>query len=456
MTKTKIIKTLILLLALPFLVTGAQKVIKLRQKAAGTYANILVNTKKTIGPVPSSLWQNLAQGGEEPKDMIAPVLAQTQALQPQYIRIDHIFDYYQVYKGIGNFDFSQLDKVINTILAANAKPMLSLSYTPAIMTKNGKNASEPQDWDQWYQMVKATAHRYSVQKNISHIYYEVWNEPDLFGSWHWRKSPSYITLYATSAQAVAAGAATSTYKIGGPATTAFYKNWITALLKTCQENNLRLDFISFHRYSAKITDFTQDITQLNKLLKNYPRYQNIQKIISEYGISSDSTADYDTTVSAIHLLSLSTALSGQVNKLFTFEIVDGPTPRSALSTGWGILTHPKNSGQAKPRYHAIQFINRIKGQQLLSDGNGSWVSSLSAKNNQTIQTLLVNYDPKAEHNETVPLTFQTLTPGRYQLKISYFLGKTTSQNIHIPFTHHTEFVKLPVNSAAIIELTPLN
>ena len=42
---------------------------------------------------------------------------------------------------------------------------------------------EPRDWAEWQMTVKATIEHYSGTKgkNIPGVYYEVWNEPDLFG-----------------------------------------------------------------------------------------------------------------------------------------------------------------------------------------------------------------------------------------------------------------------------------
>ncbi|MBU3935519.1 hypothetical protein KJ909_02490 [Patescibacteria group bacterium] len=447
-------KTIISLLLLPLLIFSVQKIIQLQQLASDTYANIIINTQKTDGPLPRSLWANFSQGGEEASDMLAPVLSQVTALQPQYIRIDHLFDFYDVYQGPSQFNFTKLDQVIDTILATSATPFLSLSYTPASITQNGQNASAPQDWNLWYQIVKATANRYSVEKNIKNIYYEVWNEPDLFGSWHYQKNPSYLTLYTHTAQAVVDGAVGSQYKIGGPATTAFYKNWLIALLNHCQTQNLPLDFISFHLYSPHISDFQKDLISLDKILQDYPRYQHLEKIISESGPYSDPHSGYDNSFSALHFLSLATSLSPQNTKLFTFEIVDGPTPRSDLSSGWGLIPHPKFNSQPKPRYQAFLFLNQLKGDQLLSSGDGSWVSSLSGKNGQTIQTLLVNYDPNGQHYEKIPLTYQYLSPGSYQLKTINFLGKTETKNLRLFYSHHTEFVSLLPNSALILELSP--
>ena len=173
--KKNIIKTIFLLLLLPLTLLAVKKVIDLRKGAASVPANIVVDTQNPGLKVPSSLWRNLSQGGEEPVDMIKPIITQIRVLSPELIRVDHLFDYYNVYQGPGNYDFSRLDGVVDSVVSTGARPMLSISYTPASMTANNQNASPPRDWNEWYSLVKATAKRYSVEKNISGIYYEVWN-----------------------------------------------------------------------------------------------------------------------------------------------------------------------------------------------------------------------------------------------------------------------------------------
>jgi hypothetical protein len=445
---------LLLLLLLPFLIIATKITLDLRKGAAGIPANIQIDTKSDMGTIPSTLWQNLSQGGEEATDMIKPVISLTRLLQPKLIRVDHLFDYYNVYLGPNNYDFSKLDEVVNSILLTGARPMLSLSYTTASMAKNGQSAGEPTDWDQWYQLVKATAHHYSIDKKIDGIYYEVWNEPDLFGGWKYNKSPSYLTLYTKSAQAVADGAQGANYKIGGPAITAFYQNWIKALLKAAAAAQLRLDFISWHHYSKNPSGYLSDFENLNQILTDYPQYQNIERIISEVGPNSEPDAWYDNQMSGIHLISLSTQLAGRIHRLFTFEVVDGPSPRSSVSSGWGLITHSTNGLTTKPRYDAIKFLNRLGGNRLSSQGDGSWVTTLASKNNQTIQVLLVNYDQYNSHIETVPLTFLNIDPGKYTLTSSSFLGNTTSKTITISTFRHSEDVYLEANTALLLELTP--
>lgn len=429
----------------------------LRKGASGRPAEISIDTRRVTGALPTTLWQNLSQGGEEPTDMIQPVIAPLRAITPKLIRVDHLFDYYQVFQGPGNFDFSKLDPIVNSIIATGAQPLLSISYTTAAMSENGQNAGAPKDWHQWSDLVKATAHRYSVEKKISGIYYEVWNEPDLFGNWYYggnnKSRPNYLTLYSYTSRAIRDGASGSTYKVGGPAITAFYKNWFVALIKTASQNNLPLDFISWHRYSKNMADYEKDFNDLNDLLTDYPNFQYLERLITEVGPNPEPDPWYDNSLSGIHLISLSTRLAGKIHRVFTFEPIDGPNPRAGNNTGWGLITHSNNGLQPKPRYYAFTFLNQMSGLLLPSEGNGSWVTSLASRDGTAIKVLLVNYDPRGSHAETFPLTLTNLTPGKYQLKTTRYLGTSTTKTINIS-TSYRENRYLPTNTAELLEFTP--
>src|SRR3989339_2204866 len=123
--------TLFLFLAL---VVGAIVIvnpIKLYKRASGVPANLVVFTGASyVDKV--NVWRNLAQGGEETNvRMLAAVLPQVKALGASYIRIDHVFDGYNVVSRDGGgtlqFNWTSLDATINDILAAGAKPYIALS-----------------------------------------------------------------------------------------------------------------------------------------------------------------------------------------------------------------------------------------------------------------------------------------------------------------------------------------
>jgi len=444
--KKNIWQTILLLALLPLFVFAIKFVLDTRKGAAGTLADIVIDSKSLQSTIPSTLWQNLSQGGEEPLDMIKPVIGQIKALTPKLIRIDHLFDYYKVDQGNGVYDFSRLDQAVNSILETSAVPMLSISYTP--------DAKTPSDWNQWYKLVRATATHYSIDKKIDGIYYEVWNEPDLFGGWHYNGDPNYSTLYIQTSRAIHDGAAGANYKVGGPAITAYYSNWIKSLFKTAATNNLPLDFISWHKYSKNIEDYENDVENLNQIISDYPQYYNIERLITEVGPNPEPDTWYETKLSGIHLIALSTKMAGKVHRLFTFEPVDGPTPRSSVSSGWGLITHLSNGSKPKPRYYALTFLNNLMGTQLSSVGNGTWVSSLASLNGKTIQVLLVNYDLRSKHAETFPLTVQNLTPGNYQVKTTTYLGGTTTKKVTAT-ANYRDMIYMEPNTAIIIEITQL-
>src|SRR3989344_2141394 len=79
-------------------------------------------------------WSNFAQGGEEKEGMLSAVSASLKSLSPTYIRLDHIYDYYEPVKkdNDGNFifDWFRLDKELKAITDSGATPFLSLSYMP--------------------------------------------------------------------------------------------------------------------------------------------------------------------------------------------------------------------------------------------------------------------------------------------------------------------------------------
>ena len=452
--KTNFKKTLFLILLLPITILAVKTIVDLRKSAFYKPANITVDLSTTFGNLSPALWQNISQGGEEASDMIRPVISQTRALQLQLIRIDHIFDHFDVYRPDGNHNFTELDKIVNSILISGATPMFSISYTPIALSNNGQVTGQPSNWQQWQSLVSALANRYSLEKNISGVYYEVWNEPDLFGGWHYGKDPNYLTLYSQTALAIKNTLPSKNYKIGGPATTNFYLNWIEALFKHCSSLNLPLDFISWHQYDLNIDKYNQNIENLNKVLTKYPQFFNVERIITEFGHNSEADNWYDNKNSGVHLLSTVTQLSGKIHRLFPFELVDGPTNRSSSSSGWGIITHPQNGISLKPRYHALTFLNQLKGLRLNTIGDGSYITSLATFNQDKYQVLLVNYDPRNSHSETFPLTFQAIANKPHILKSTVYMGATNQKIINPTTTTYTETIYMEPNTAILLELIP--
>src|SRR6185369_10750978 len=243
-------------------------------QASGEPANLQVDTTAVLGPMPRP-WRNLAQGGEQFDWRMGSLVPSVRALHPEYVRIDHIYDFYDIVKGTpGNltFDFSKLDGLIDDIVATGAKPYIALSYMPPAIS-NGDILGKPQRWEDWQLTIQKTIEHVSGQKGIANVYYEVWNEPDLFGKWNYYGDKNYLTLYDYAARGAANARGVKPFKIGGPAITALYQNWFDAVAKFAVNNHVRLDFFSWHRYSTDLDLYKKDMFSVKEWVAKYPQLE---------------------------------------------------------------------------------------------------------------------------------------------------------------------------------------
>jgi hypothetical protein len=279
---------------------------------------------------------------------------------------------------------------------------------------------------------------------------------ETFGKWRYTSGDkSYSDLYFYSVKGAQQAQNVLPFKIGGPVTTALYKNWIQIFLDFVAANNLRIDFISWHHYSKKIDDYTDDIIKLNKWLgesPKYNRYEKLPKIISEWGYSSEKNPIADTEVGAAHTIaSLRNLLNARLELAFLFEIKDGP------SLSWGILTH---DGKEKPRYQALKLLNSLEGSQIIIDGEGSNVSAIASKTEEKIVLILTNYDESGRNYEAVPVSFKDLDGTKYNLTKRYPDGRSDTMlnvqpvNAEIRLTGEKAIV-MPANTIVSLELAKM-
>lgn len=431
-------------------------------RAFGTPANLVIDAGSSFDVAETTNWANLAQGGEEMGvRMIAPVVDKMKVLSPNYIRIDHIFDYYGLVNrssdGNISYDWTKLDITVNDILSTGAKPFFALSYMPPAIS-GGDIIEVPRSWSDWENLVKATIEHYSGPSGmgISDVYYEVWNEPDLFGKFKMGGEKNYLDLYYHSAIGASKAQGVKAFKFGGPATTGLYKNWVEGLVKYCLENSLRLDFISWHRYSKDLGSYERDFVNIKTWVGYFPQYQNVELIISETGPNSENDKVYDGKFAAIHAIAISTLLEGDVSKLFHFEIKDGVGPEKYWGR-WGMFTHEKwGVPEAKPRYSALLFMNQMRGSKMNVAGEGSWVRAFAKEDGEVIRLLIVNYDPSGKHNETVPIMFNNLPYKTFYVRrINYEGVNEEKVQITVEGNSWATVEDLSPNSAIILELSTM-
>ncbi len=402
-------------------------------------ANIRVEAADPIGTLRTS-WKAIAQGGEEAgvRMLSGETNTKLRELSPRYIRIDHIYDFYHVVAGSKNsgytYDWSRLDDTVCDIYATGAKPFLSLGYMPPSMSQDGSLISPPIDYGDWSALVRATIERYSGRSTVlcggsvsgdalAYTYYEVWNEPDLesFGGWKTYGSKNYLGLYAASSRAAQAAQNIHPFSLGGPGTTAPYRNWMQSLLGYVIDNNLRLDFLSWHRYSTDPMRFDRDALEVDSWLSQeaYPSHYNVPRVVSEWGIDSQSVDIYDTKIAAAHTVaSMRHMLDHNIDLAFSFEARDGQQSK------FGILTY---DGAKKPRYDTLALLNIVQGEYRLKvDGETEHIKMIATSNakGDRLTMLVANYDTNDNHEESVPITIGGLPDGTYRLSVTnYGLGR---------------------------------
>lgn len=455
---TSIISLVALLAFFPLLLLGVYNAAIIVTRAFGTPANIVVDASVTLEPIRTDFYHAFAQGGEESTDMLAPIVPEVTALRPQMIRIDHIYDHYNVVSRQGGqltFDFSRLDQAVQTIRSTGATPLLSLSFMPADIAKDGVIINPPNDWNEWALVVQRTIEHYSGrgELNIPGMYYEVWNEPDLeqFGKWHYATGDkNYLTLYRYAATGAQRAQNVQQFFLGGPSTTGLYKNWILALVRS----GYRVDFFSWHMYNPDPTRFNKDQRDLVSWLLPYPAFTLTPKLITEYGFTGAKDGRYNTMYAAAHTAAVIRQLiSGQPTYMFAFELKDGP----GQSDGWGLIGHEGSGKQKKPRYHVFSFIDEMAGTRLALSGEGSWVTGFSSVRDGVIRILLVNYDASGSHSENVPVTISGLDPGTYTYRERFLLGRDVVFTETVSAEERpniTREVFMPAQSVAMLEISP--
>ncbi len=440
---------------------GAVAMVKVSQelysRAAYQPANLTVDVSKVLGPLPRP-WANYAQGGEDHNWRLKPLVSQLKPLRPEYIRLDHVYDFFDMVSGTqGNlqFDFTKFDLLLDDIESVGAKPYIALSYMPPQLTKDNSLVGEPIRYEDWQEMVRQLVKHVSGTRGINNVYYEVWNEPDLFGKWHYGGQKNYLTLYAAAARGAAAANVPTSYKIGGPAITALYKNWIQSLASYTQENNIRLDFISWHRYSRDLNQYRQDSTDVRAWLSATPNIQqNAEFHITEWGHDSEVEPGYDNSYGAAHTAAAAIDMIGVIERAFVFEIQDGKGPEAYWGR-WGLFTHESAGAKPKPRFKALQMLNKLGDQRVELYGKGTFVKAVATTNETgAVQIAVANFDPKGRNAENVPINITGLKPGSYNVKMSFLNRAPSKTTVTLNETALIQF-QLPMGpqEVSLVEIT---
>lgn len=449
-----------LVLSLPLTLPLAQNAWRWATGASYQAAAIVVDVAQPQAPI-RKVWSGVAQGFEKlPEEdfRLSATSGLLKSVGTRYVRIDHILNAYDVVSredGRLVYNWTKLDALVGDIVAAGATPFFSVSYMPPAISK-GDILDFPNDWGEWGQVVAATVAHYSrdYKGGLNNVIYEIWNEPDLFGGWKMGGAKNYVTLYATAANAASRVSGVKPFKIGGPATTGFYPAWVNGFYDKL-DSTVRIDFFSWHRYSADVADFVEDATTAKSMMETrIARAQDLY--ITEWGVNPERSSAYDGRWAAAHFLAVNTALEPTaIDMAMAFEVMDGAPGDKQFHGGWGMVTNPKYGAVAKkPRFKALEMISKLEGAKLPSVGDGTFVTSLSAYDNAgVIRVLVTNYDKNGKHSEVFPLTLVGLSDGTYSVREEYLSGRVLNTEVGVLASSIRREISLDASDAVLLTFT---
>ena len=280
-------------------------------------------------------------------------------------------------------DFSNVDRIVDLVVATGLRPVIELSFMPADLASDATATvfayagiiSPPRDEERWASLVRDLARhleeRYG-RDEVRRWEFEVWNEPNLQLFWTAAES-DYFRLYEVTARALKS--VDERFLVGGPATSA--AAWVDDLLAYCAEQDVPIDFISTHTYGVAPLD-------LRPITAAYGR-PGLPLLWTEWGVSSTHAAPINDSVWAAPLVARGMrSAAGRVDALAYWVASDhfvelGEAP-SLFHGGFGLLTI---GNLRKPRFWAIAILERLGEMELRcaidGDGAGSLVEAWASR-----------------------------------------------------------------------------
>lgn len=327
------------------------------------------------------------------------------------------------------FTFAYVDKVVDFVLDAGARPFVELGFMPRDLATRTEtlfwwkaHCSPPTDMARWVDLVTATlehwVERYGSEE-VRRWRFEVWNEPNLVPHFWTGTRTEYFELYEATARAVKA--VDPGLRVGGPSTSVFVPDdryrgeyedrsaehataehassgagtvdaldwrpvWIHELVAWCHERDVPLDFLSTHLYPTdaafgadgelrhlqRHVDAThQDLLLLRDLIATGP-FPDAELHITEWSSSPSSRdAMHDTLFAATYVTRAFLRGAGLADSIsywtFTDVFEEGGAGIGPFHGGFGLVNE---QGIHKPTFHAFAMLARLGDTVLLSTPHG--------------------------------------------------------------------------------------
>ena len=360
----------------------------------------------------------------------------------EFVRFHAIFhDEVAVYDeadGKPVYNFSYVDQIYDGLRQAGVRPFVELSFMPKkLAAKESYQAfwyrpivSPPKDWAKWdgliTQFAEHLVERYGIDE-VSHWYFEVWNEPNLDFWAGEPKQSTYWELYDHTALALKK--VSPRLHVGGPATA--QAAWVSAFIQHATEKQIPYDFVSTHVYandSAHDVFGTEEtisrtgmvcraVKKVHDEVKSSAR-PDVPVIFSEYNASyKNETQVTDAVFMGPWLADTIRQCDGLVDNLAYWSLSDVFEEQGVVKQpfygGYGLMAA---GNLPKPAFNAFRLLHRL-GEERLPVNSASALATRRADG--TIVAAVWNlYLPEESGNpKEVTIAFKGLR-GAHRAKVA--------------------------------------
>ena len=292
-------------------------------------------------------------------------------------------------KRITEYNFTYLDRVVDSYLELNIRPFLELGFMPKKLASGDNtifywkgNTTPPKDYKKWTDLVQATLRHLIARYGEAEVLtwpIEVWNEPNLPGFWKDADMEEYFKLYELTAKAIKK--VNKAFKVGGPAICGGAdKKWMVGFLDFLTKKKPPIDFISRHHYTTEFPDYKghygyaklmpldetlQTLRDCRKIINRYPDYKNLPFYITEFNTSYIPNCPlHDTNLNAAYigrtLAEIGDYATGYSYWTFGDVFEENGIPFTPFHGGFGLLA---NGGIPKPTFWTFKFFKDLKANE---------------------------------------------------------------------------------------------
>lgn len=309
------------------------------------------------------------------------------------------------------FNWTYVDKVIDFFNSINLKPFFDLTFMPKELSSSQTtvfwykgNISKPKDLKKWTKLIDAfighCINRYGIEE-VRQWYFEIWNEPDFM--WIGTQE-EYLEFYKETVETILKK--DNNLRIAGPAIMQhmeFSGPWLNKFIDFINNNNLRLDYFTYHIYGEK-NIYQKNTGEIIPILggKDYVKecvefYHNEMKKlknpvkevhVTEFNLSARH-GNYllDTMFAACFIIYNALRNIGKLHSLGFWNISDifeeDEYIQPVFSGGFGMITA---EGIKKPSYYAYYFLSCL-GDEILYESEDYIIT----RKGQDIKILAYNY-----------------------------------------------------------------